>query len=370
MIRYLRNGLLPLVLVICVAPTSLAVGPDVGDLAASRNRGVNFLRTTQADDGSWTQPNAVGITALATTALIRSGLEVDDPTLARALENLQTFVHDDGGIYAPQSKHRNYETSIALLAFQAANVDGRYDETIERAVGFLKGLQWDESEGLTSADTAYGGAGYGSHERPDLSNTQFMLEAFRAAGLPASDPAVQKALVFVSRCQNLETEHNTTPHAGKIEDGGFYYTAAAGGETKAELTPNGGLRSYASMTYAGLKSMIYAGLTEDDQRVQAAKTWIRQFYTLEENPGVGQQGLFYYYHTFARTLDILGVDLFEDAQGRRHDWRKQLAEHLFSLQKENGSWVNPQDRWYEGDPNLVTAYALLALEYCEPTDRD
>ena len=252
------------------------------------------------------------------------------------------------------------------MAFQAANRGGRYDRLITGAVRFLKGLQWDESEGIDPSHTSYGGAGYGSHERPDMSNTQFMLEAFRAAGLPASDPAVQKALIFVSRCQNLETEHNSTPHAAKIEDGGFYYTVAAGGETKAELTPNGGLRSYASMTYAGLKSMIFAGLTEDDQRVKAATTWIKQFYTLEENPGVGQQGLFYYYHTFARTLDILGVDLFEDADGNKHDWRKELAEHLFSIQQENGSWVNPQDRWYEGDPNLVTAYTLMALEYCEP----
>ena len=28
------------------------------------------------------------------------------------------------------------------------------------------------------------------------------------------------------------------------------------------------------------------------------------------------------------------------------------------------SWINKQDRWYEGDPDLVTAYALLALVYC------
>jgi len=362
------RNILALLLCLVVTGNAFAAGPDAKALQESRERGVNFLRTTQADDGSWTQPDAVGITALATTSLLRTGLEVDDPTVSKALANLESFIHDDGGIYAPSSKHRNYETSIALLAFQAANEDGRYDETINKAVAFLKGIQWDESEGITPGDTAYGGAGYGSHKRPDLSNTQFMLEAFRAAGLPSSDPAVQKALVFVSRCQNLETEHNTTPHAGLIEDGGFYYTVAAGGETKAEVAPNGGLRSYASMTYAGLKSMIYAGLTEDDQRVQAAKNWIKQFYTLEENPGVGQQGLFYYYHTFARTLDILGVEYFEDAQGRKHDWRKELAEHLFSIQQENGSWVNPQDRWYEGDPNLVTAYSLLALEYCEPTE--
>ena len=155
-------------------PLLQAAGPDADALAAARMRGVNFLRTTQADDGSWTQPDAVGITALATTSLLRSGLKVDDPSVAKGLANLETFVHDDGGIYAPESKHRNYETSIALLAFQAANDDGRYTARSSKAVACLKGLQWDESEGLDPSDTAYGGAGYGSHERPDLSNTQFL----------------------------------------------------------------------------------------------------------------------------------------------------------------------------------------------------
>ncbi len=347
--------------------TSFATGPDASVLRSSQTQGINFLKTTQADDGSWTAPDAVGITALATTALLKSGLSIEEPSVAKALAHLQTFVQKDGGIYHQNSQHRNYETSIALLAFQAANTNGQYDPITVKAVAFLKGLQWDESEGIDQSDTAYGGAGYGSHERPDMSNTQFMLDAFIAAGLTKDDPAVQKALVFVSRAQNLETEHNTTPHAGKIEDGGFYYTPAAGGETKAGLTPNGGLRSYASMTYAGLKSMIYAGVSKDDQRVQAATEWIKRFYTLDENPGIGQQGLFYYYHTFAKTLSVLEVDEFEEANGTRHDWRKELTTHLATLQQDNGSWLNPTDRWYEGDPNLVTAYALLALSYCEPT---
>ena len=177
---------------------------------------------------------------------------------------------------------------------------------------------------------------------------------------------MKKALQFVSRCQNLESEHNTLPFAAKINDGGFFYTAAAGGETKAELTANGGLRSYGSMTYAGLKSMIYAGVDPKDKRVRAAFQWIQKHYTLESNPGVGQQGLYYYYHTFAKALSALEVDYLVDAEQTKHDWRKELAERLFKLQRGNGSWVNKADRWFEGDPNLVTAYSLLALSYCDP----
>ncbi len=354
-------------LVVALAGVTLAAaGPDPQSLKSSRERGVAYLKLSQAEDGSWTSPNAPGIAGLCTFALLKSGVGVDDPAAAKALRHLESFIHEDGGLYARDSKHRNYETSIALLALQAANGDGRYQQTIDRAVMYLRGLQWDEEEQTTKADPAYGGQGYGTHQRPDLSNTSFFIEALREAGLPPDDPSIQKALTFVSRCQNLESQHNTMPFAGRVNDGGFYYTAAAGGSSQAGTTPDGGLRSYASMTYAGLKSMIYAGLTPDDSRVKAASGWIRKFYSLKENPGMGGQGLFYYYHTFAKALSVMGVDQFEDAQGVQHDWRKELAEHLEQLQQPNGSWVNSEIRWYEGDPNLVTGYALLALSYCDP----
>ena len=206
----------------------------------------------------------------------------------------------------------------------------------------------------------------GQHERPDLSNTQIFADALRAVGTPPEDEAFQKVLTFVSRCQNLETEHNTTPFAPKNPDGGFYYTPAAGGSSQAGTTANGGLRSYGSMTYAGLKSMIYAGVGPDDPRVKAAFEWIQKFYDLDSNPGLGDAGLYYYYHVFAKALDATGLDEIEDAKGVKHNWRQELIAELISRQKPDGSWTNENARWLEGDPNLVTGYVLLALAYCRP----
>ncbi len=211
----------------------------------------------------------------------------------------------------------------------------------------------------------YGGAGYDSKQRPDMSNTQFLIEALKKAGVGEDDPAMKKAVVFVSRAQNLESEHNTLPYSGKINDGGFIYTPAKGGESKAGTTENGGHKSYGSITYAGLKSLIYAGLKKDDPRITAATDWIRNNYTLSENPGMGQQGLFYYFQTFAKTMEVLGEDEFTDAAGNKHDWKRELISRLSELQQSNGSWSNPADRWYEGDANLVTAYCLLALATCD-----
>jgi squalene-hopene/tetraprenyl-beta-curcumene cyclase len=327
-------------------------------------KGIRFLRLTQGRDGSWTSPNVPGIAALSVTALLESGVPADDEAVAKGLAFLLALQQKDGGIYHPKTLHRNYETSIALMAFVAANQDGKYDAAIAGAKKFLKGLQWDEDEEQKPEDPGFGGAGYGRHQRPDLSNTSFLIEALKKAGVKADDPAMKKALMFVSRCQNLETEHNNTQFASKVDDGGFYYTPAAGGTSQAGVLPNGGLRSYASMTYAGLKSMIYAGLKKDDPRVAAGVVWLRKHYSLEDNPGLGQQGLFYYYNTFAKTLAALGEVEFEDADGEKHNWRTDLVETLAAKQRPNGSWLNRADRWYEGDPNLVTAYALLALSHC------
>ena len=336
-----------------------------GSLKAVRTKAVQFLKLTQSADGTWTTANVPGITALCVTSLLQSGVPADDPSVARALKFLTGLVRDDGGIYHPQTQHRNYETSISVLALSAANSNGKYDKIIRNAEKFLRGLQWDEDEEQKPEDPGYGGAGYGKHQRPDLSNTQFLLEALKTAGVKADDPAMQKALTFVSRCQNLETEHNNTPFAAKIDDGGFYYTPAAGGTSQAGVDANGGLRSYASMTYAGLKSMIYAGVKKDDPRVKAALTWITKHYSLKDNPGMGKQGLYYYYHTFAKTLSVLEIDELKDADGKSHNWRAELVATLAKGQKANGSWINEADRWYEGDPNLVTAYGLLALSHCE-----
>ena len=136
-------------------------------------------------------------------------------------------------------------------------------------------------------DDFYGGAGYDSHSRPDLSNTQFFLDALVAAGVPKDDPAYKKAAVFVSRCQNLKGEYNDQPWAGKIDDGSFIYSPAAGGHQMIDK-PNahGGLPGYGSMTYAGIKSLIYCGVSKDDPRVKAAYDWIKKNYTVDRNPGM------------------------------------------------------------------------------------
>jgi squalene-hopene/tetraprenyl-beta-curcumene cyclase len=338
-----------------------ATGPT--SAATLIERGVGFLRPRQDAKGGWSTQREPGVTALVVTALLRSGqVAAGDPAVTKALTYLEGFIGPKGGL--SEAPHANYSTSIALVAFGQANVNGRFDRTIKAGQKFLTTMQWDESEGKPRGDAFYGGAGYGgTNSRPDLSNTAFFIEALRDTGFPADDPSLKKALIFVSRCQNLNSEFNDQEWAGKLNDGGFIYTAANGGQSMAGKEADGGMRSYASMTYAGLKSMIYAGLGHDDPRVKAALAYIKHHYTLDENPGLGQQGLYYFYHTFAKTMFVLGEPTLIDSAGKSHDWRAELVDALGKRQQPNGDWVNPADRFMEGDPNLVTAYALLALAY-------
>ncbi len=337
----------------------------------SVDRAIAFLGTKgQADDGSFKKDAGPAVTALVATAVLRHGRSPEDPLVAKAIRYVEKFVQRDGGIYEG-AYNRNYETCIAMVMFHEANRNGKYDALLKKAEAYVKAGQWGptfvKEREAELGDVKYGGAGYGrNNDRPDLSNTSFFLDALKAVGNEANSEAIQRALVFVSRCQNLEGPYNTTVFAAKINDGGFYYTPAAGGNSQAgNDEETGGLRSYASMTYAGLKSMIYAGLKSDDKRVQAAITWLKKHYDLNSNPGLGDQGLYYYYMTFAKALSALGEDKFTDDKGVEHDWRKELIDTLAARQQPDGSWANANSRWLEGDANLATGYALLALSYCK-----
>jgi squalene-hopene/tetraprenyl-beta-curcumene cyclase len=338
------------------------------------DRAIQYLQSSQGQDGGWSVDKSPGVTGVALTGMLATGkVTKQDPAAQKALKYIESLVNTKAGHIAgqnPRVQLQNYVTSVNVMALVAADHDS-YKSVVGDATKFLKNLQWDEEEGKTPKDDFYGGAGYDSKSRPDLSNTQLFLDALQAAGISKDDPALKKAMIFVSRCQNLKGEQNDQPWAGKINDGSFIYTAANGGDTKVDGPhADGRLPGYGSMTYAGIKSLIYCGVSKDDPRIQKAVEWIEKHYTVDANPGMPKQfahrGLFYYYATMAKCLDALGVDTIKDASGTQHDWRAEITSALAKQQKANGSFVNDRDQWMEGDPNLVTGYALMALSYCKP----
>jgi squalene-hopene/tetraprenyl-beta-curcumene cyclase len=363
-------GLLSAFLLTTERPVEAA---DTKTMDATIEKALVYLKKAQADDGSWSSAKSPGCTGIIVAGLLESGkVTPDDPMVAKALKYIESLVNEKGHIAGKDPKNQllNYVTSVNVMALKAANKGGKYDQVIANAAKFLKSIQWTEGQGKEEKDDFYGGAGYDSKSRPDLSNQSFFLEALKASGVPQDDPAFKKAAVFVSRCQNLKSEFNDRPWAGKIDDGSFIYSAAGGGQTKVE-SADGALVGYGSMTYAGIKSLIYCGISKQDPRIKRAYEWTCKHYTLDANPGMpgspkekSERGLYYYYHSMAKCLEAMEVNEVVDSAGNKHDWRTEMVEAIAKRQKADGSWTNENDGWLEGDPNLVTGYVLLTLSHC------
>jgi len=256
-------------------------------------------------------------------------------------------------------------TAIGLMAL-AATKDEAHAPVIKAARAFLLSLQVDEGEGVTPDHPQYGGIGYDSKGIPDMQNLVWSVMALRETdpgtgtdsaptGSIQNGNVWDRAMKFLSRCQNLKGSND---QSWALEDGGFVYASEP--ESKVEGNPT---QSYGTMTYAGLLSFLYCRASKDDPRVKAAYEWVRCHYTVEENPFMGAQGLFYGYHVMSKSLNVFGESILVDAKNRSHPWRTELIRKLAALQNKEGYWVNAQSsRWLEDCRELVTAYAILTLE--------
>jgi len=352
-------------------------GADISfrnEIQIALNKGFRYLESTQNTNGYWSSADLPAVTALALIAFQgdpEQKYRTKEPEfIKRGYEFLLKNVKPDGGIYGNMLP--NYNTAISMMALIAANKP-EYEPIIRKARQFLISMQSDFGEPGKLDTPLDGGIGYGNrYKHSDVSNTKFALEAlYYSRNLVKDQPGekdlnYEAAIHFLQNCQN-HPKFNTNNWVSEYKEdwGGFVYYpgySMAGGRTN-ETTGKVSLRSYGSISYAGLLSYIYANLKKDDPRVLAVFDWLRNNYTLDENPGMGQEGLFYYYHTMAKALSIYGVDELELKDGKKINWRKDLAMKLLNLQKPDGSWVNENNRWMEKDPILVTTYALIALEF-------
>lgn len=350
------------------------------EIQLSYQRGLDFLKSKQnPQTGQWGDAEPVAFTALAVSSILLSPeRKPEDPIPAEAEKGLAFLlknVQPDGGIYV--KARANYNTSLALMALMLAP-KLENEQVMLAARRFIIGQQNDFDEKGKTDNPFDGGVGYGTPKpnnpaHADLSNTHFALEAlYYAQNLLADKGDAGKnepqlnyaaAIQFIQNCQNRpETNKASWVSTDKADAGGFVYSP---GETRGKdvKTPDGrtALRSYGSISYAGLLSFIYAGLDKDDPRVKAVMQWLGENYTLEENPGLGAEGLYYYYHTMAKGLAIAKVDFLKTKDGQVVDWRADLSRKLLNLQQGDGSWANSAGRWMESDTTLTTSYMLMAL---------
>ena len=356
-------------------PAVLSETSFKNEILRAVDRGISWLQANQNSNGWWSTPDQPAVTALALTAIKgepRGSYRTSDPDwLKRGYSYLLSNVQPDGGIH--RSNLITYNTSISMMALLAAGKT-EYDPVILKARQLLVGLQRDFGE-KGKVDTVFdGGVGYGSkYEHSDMGNTLSALEALYHSKrvledrdtLGARDLNWAAAIQFLQNCQNLPAynQQNWASDDPRNKGGFVYYPghSMAGGETNS-ASGRVALRSYGSISYGGMLSYIYANLKRDDPRVVAVFDWLRQNYTLDENPGMGPQGFYFYLHTMTKALTAYGVGELELKDGRKMNWRKEVAMKLINLQQRDGSWANDNGRWWEKDPALVTSYAALSLE--------
>jgi squalene-hopene/tetraprenyl-beta-curcumene cyclase len=166
------------------------------------------------------------------------------------------------------------------------------------------------------------------------------------------------AIHFLQNCQNLPA-YNKQPWASDDpkQKGGFVYYpghSMAGNETN----PATGTRGVAFLWQHQLWRDVELHLCEPETRRSARSGGLR-LAARELHPGGkprhGPQGLYFYLHTMTKALTAYGVDELELKDGRKLNWRKEVAMRLINLQQRDGSWSNDNGRWWEKDPALVTS---------------
>jgi len=354
---------------VVAAVATLTAGTPTEEAIA---KGAKFLLSKQADDGSFSDRQMPALTALPLWAL--SGVrwngsnEQTTQTVGRVLSKAAAYVlstqRPDGGFYVPKpgrggSGLGNYNTSVCLAAL--------HESKLAPVAALLKAREYVASSQLTGDDTMAGGFGYDKVSRrryADLSNTAYAMDAMaRTASLEELRPGGkrvdldwQKALSFVENLQKTE---------GPDKGGAAYNerTPQAGSATNKAGRVH--LRAYGSMSYAAVLSMCSAQLDRGDPRVRNALDYCSRFWSLEENPGMGSQGLYYYFDILTRALSAAGVETLTKPDGTVVDWKREVASRLIALQKPDGSWANDNNRFWEGDPVLCTSFAMICLELAD-----
>lgn len=342
------------------------------ETTAAINRGIDWLLANQSKNGAWSNQKFPALSALAVRALVENqNAKENKDAINKGLKFIISCVQPDGGIYCNVAGRKggglsNYNTSISMMALHAADKQ-KYEKTILNARKFI-------ASGQHFGDDVYtGGFGYDKSTKrayTDMLNTFYSVRAMHETqdvedNRPASEKKVDidwKATEkFVTEMQNKDT-------AGKNDAGGFFYNPTS---PKAGVATNEAgviyFRSYGSMTYAGLLALIYADVDQRDPRVTSAFDWAFKHWSLEENPGMDQEGLFFFYNVLTKTLAASRHNLIPQEGGKFLNWREEVAKKIVSLQKVDpkngqGYWLNEKGRYWESDSVLVSAYSIIALQ--------
>jgi hypothetical protein len=285
--------------------------------------GAAWLKKEQKPDGTFEHEKSKeypsGVAALGFLTLVKSGVAESDPTVQRSLRFFEGF----------RSFQKTYSTGVLLMAFEALR---RGERDLPIAEAATKWLVEHRDEG--SKLWAY------PEGEPDLSNTQYALLGLHAAGrMGVAVPKVFLMDTLVALLERQNREGTFSYRRGELGTGSM--TVAALSDLRIGAMQLKGSGSYEARRH------------EFERAEKSAWEWLESHFRPDANP-VGPGGgnmrpwTLYYLYGLERACSLAG----KEKLGSRW-WYREGAEHLLSLQKENGSW----------EKNLVdTCFALLFLK--------
>jgi squalene-hopene/tetraprenyl-beta-curcumene cyclase len=373
----------------------------VAKIDAGLAKATLFLLSRQSQDGSWRSDvyspfkNGDALTPVVLMAL--TALPADErpqaaiqKSIEKGFDFLATLIGPEGTIAPPRPgiAYPVYTAAGALLALGDRS-DVKSQQARQAWLSYLRERQLTEGNGWQPGDAFYGGWGYdaelpkkppegvptGPLTEPNLSATVFALAALRAAGVEPPAAEFDKALQFVTRCQNFAADSDAAD--AKFNDGGFFFVQSDVVRNKAGASGKDSqgrerFSSYGSATADGLRSFAAIGLPVDDPRVKAAWQWLAKNFSAEQHPGHYADGrqaerdsVYYYYcHSLAEALVHHPAELTEAESIDRDAWARAIAAALLKRQKPDGSWSNPEVEVREDDPLVATLLAMRALAMC------
>lgn len=354
-------------------PASVLGTSVMNEARAAINRSLDWMIKNQKKSGAWSDEAYPALTALPLWAFANSKHPAKDEALNRAIAFIRTKVQQDGGIYHKIKGQEagglsNYNTAICMTALHATR---RQDlvRIVQNARKFVAGSQH------VGSDVYRGGFGY--DRSTGRTYTDGVNSLITAEGMMLTsdvedlrDKVEGRVDIDWKALQEYAERLQNPASSGENEQGGFIYSHHDIKGPKAGITTNKAgrvvFRSYGSMTYAGMLMLLYAKVPRDDPRIRSAFDWTTKHWSLEENPGMGAQGVFFFYSVLTKALSAYGQDAIVVQEGRRINWRNEVVKKLLSLHKiepdGTGYWVNSTGRFWEANPVLATAYALQTLQ--------
>ena len=290
----------------------------------SISRGLTWLASTQASDGSYGRTSNygrhVGLTALSGMAFVSDGSVPGRGPYARNVEECVRFILScagESGLLAAETSHGPmYGHGFATLFL--AEVHGmsespKLDEALHKAVRLIVNTQNHQ-----------GGWRYQPvRNDADIYVTICQVMALRAArnvGVFVPKSTIDSAIEYVRQSQN--------------DDGGFKYMLTSGTSAFARSA-------------AGVAALQYAGLYRD-RTVERGLEYVDGF--LPGRPDSKNLGHYFYGHYYAAQA------MFQAGEQRWGRWYPAIRDELLSRQDPEGFWRGQAGTEYG------TAMALIILQ--------